>query len=111
MALTSEIVRIGALTMRSPLGGSAYHFIIDLFLGSFLFGCVHFLTIDCSSRVRPRQHSHYTTIFPNQTFIEVVRIAIWNRKKVIVVIAITLWVTNAAFFIQCKSLFYPPMGH
>ena len=40
VALTSEIVRIGALTMRSSLGRNrdADHFIIDPFLGSFLFG-------------------------------------------------------------------------
>ena len=113
VALTSEIVRIGALTMRSSLGRNrdADHFIIDPFLGSFLFGHVLFLTLDCSSRVCPRQHFDYTTIFPNQTFIEVFRIAVWNRKKVVVVMAITLWVTNAAFFIQCKSPFYPLMGH
>ena len=107
----AEIVRIGALTGHSPLRGCAYRFIVNLFLGIRLFDHVHLLTIDCSSRVRPRQYFHDTTIFLDQTFIEVVRIAVWNKNKVAVAAATILWITNAAFFIQCKSLICSPVGH
>lgn len=111
VAITSETVRICALILHSPLRGNTYDAIVIVFLGFRLFDDVHLLTIDCPSRVCPRQHLHDATIFRNQTFIEVVRIAVWNRNKVAVVTAIILWVINAAFFIQCKSLLHSPAGH
>jgi hypothetical protein len=39
--------------------------------------------------------------------IPVASIAIWNRRKVVVRIAIGLWITNVAFLVQGKSLPLP----
>lgn len=45
-----------------------------------------------------------TPTFPNQTFTDVARIAIWNRNKVAMGIGISVWGVNAVGFLQCKSL-------
>jgi hypothetical protein len=43
--------------------------------------------------------SHYP---PNQALIEIVSIAIWNRKKPAIVVAVGIWVVNVAFYLQGK---------
>jgi hypothetical protein len=42
--------------------------------------------------------------FPNQALIGAFRIAIWNKNKLAVAIAVIAWVTNVSFIIQGKSL-------
>jgi hypothetical protein len=39
----------------------------------------------------------------NQVLIEITSIAIWNRERVVVAMAITVWVVNVAFLVQGKS--------
>jgi hypothetical protein len=43
-------------------------------------------------------------MFLNQLLIEIASVAIWNRKKVIVVASIIIWCVNVGFLIQGKSL-------
>ena len=38
-------------------------------------------------------------------------IAVWNRNRVVVALAISVWVVNAAFLLQSKSLLLYPLGH
>lgn len=40
---------------------------------------------------------------PEQVVIETLRIAIWNKNKIVVVIAASLWITNVAVMIRGKS--------
>jgi len=50
--------------------------------------------------------------FPNQALIRVFSIAIWNKSKFVVAIAVITWVTNVSVIIQGKSLpFYPPANY
>jgi hypothetical protein len=50
--------------------------------------------------------------FPNQALIEPFSIAIWNKHKFAVTVAVITWVTNVSFIIQGKSLpFYPPADY
>ena len=44
------------------------------------------------------------TIFRNYELIDVASIAIWNRNKVVVTLAITVWGTSIAFHLRSKSL-------
>ena len=41
--------------------------------------------------------------FPNQTFINAFSVAIWNRDKIVMVIAASLWLTDVATSIRGKS--------
>lgn len=42
-------------------------------------------------------------MIPNQALIEICSIAIWNRKKIIMAIAATLWLTNVVVSTRGKS--------
>jgi len=53
-----------------------------------------------------------TTIFPDQTFITVASIAIWNKNKIATGMAISLWAANATFYIYyCKLHLQCHMGY
>ncbi len=41
---------------------------------------------------------------------DAVRIAIWDRNRIIVAFATSIWGTNVAFLIQGKSISLPPAG-
>ena len=45
-----------------------------------------------------------TTIFRNQVLINIISIAIWNRNKYVLALAITIWVANVAIHLQSESL-------
>jgi hypothetical protein len=60
--------------------------------------------IDRSSRVRSHRHFHEATISQNRVLIALGRIAIWDKHKVAVAMAIGVWAINSAFFIQGESL-------
>ena len=77
---------------------------LSYFLEFELLGYVRLFIIDRSSHVRPLQHSHDSTTFPNQMFIEVGSIAIWNRNKVVMTIAISMWGSYLMFLVQSKLL-------
>ena len=44
------------------------------------------------------------TIFPRQSLMGIVSIAIWNRQKLVIAITTVMWVANIGFFIQSKPL-------
>ena len=106
-------VSTGALssTRSHPRGGNDSHSIIILLLVFRLFDDVRLFTVDCSPHVRILSRFHKTAIFPDQTFIEVASIAIWNKNKIAMVMAISLWGANAAFFIYCKLVLTCYMGY
>jgi len=87
-----------------PRGENDSHFIVIFLLVFHLFDDVRLFTIDCASHVRLLSHFHETTIFPDQTFIVIASIAIWNKNKVATAMAISLWTAHVAFFIYCKLL-------
>jgi hypothetical protein len=95
-----ETVSLGVL---SPRGKSCFIHMF-FFLGFYLFDYVRLVIIGCSSQVRPLQRSLDTTTFPNQMFIEVASIAIWERNRVAMALAISVWGTNAVFYVLCKLL-------
>ena len=64
------------------------------------------LPIDCHSHVR--HQSQITTIFWNQELKNVASIAIWNRNKVAVTLAMTVWVVSIGFHLHSKSLHFVP---
>ena len=41
---------------------------------------------------------------------EAIRIAIWNRNRIVVALAAAVWTTNVSFLIQGKSITPPPAG-
>jgi hypothetical protein len=43
-------------------------------------------------------------VSPNQTLTDVASIAIWDKNKIVVATAFSIWVINAAFFLQRKLL-------
>jgi len=90
-------------------GGNHIFSCIFFFLALYVFDYDHLRIIDGSSRVCPLQHPHGTTTFPNRMFIEVASIAIWNRNKVAMAIAISVWGVYPVLFLKCK-LFFPPVG-
>jgi hypothetical protein len=45
----------------------------------------------------------FTIISTKQALIEITSIAIWNRNKVAMALAIGVWAMNVGFFIQGKS--------
>lgn len=92
------------LSPRGEIPFYSYFF----FLGFYLFDYVRLFIIGCSSQVRPLQHSHDTTTFPNQTFIEVASIAIWNRNKVAMALAFSVWGINTVLYVLCKLLLPVP---
>jgi hypothetical protein len=50
--------------------------------------------------------------FPNQALIEEFSVAIWDKNKIAVTIAVITWVTNVSVIIQGESLpFYPPADY
>jgi hypothetical protein len=49
------------------------------------------------------------SISPNQMLIGVASIAIWNKNKIVRAIAFSIWIINAASFLQRKLL--PPIGN
>ena len=49
-------------------------------------------------------------VFPNQTLIDVASIAIWNKNKIVGAIAFSIWVINAASFLQ-RKLLLPLIGN
>jgi hypothetical protein len=50
--------------------------------------------------------------FPNQALIEAFSIAIWNKNKFAMAIAVISWVTNVSVIIQGKSFpFYSPVDY
>ena len=75
-----------------------------LFLDAFLPFCDDRFAIDCSSHVRLYLESHIAAIFRNNVLIDDASIAIWNRNKVAVILAITVWVITVAFHLQSKFL-------
>jgi hypothetical protein len=46
-----------------------------------------------------------TSTFRSQPLIEVSSIAIWNRNKVAMTMAIIIWGINAVVYVQCGLLF------
>ena len=52
----------------------------------------------------------HATISPIPVLIEIPSIAIWNRKKVIMVTAITLWSINVGILVQGKILLFSRGG-
>ena len=42
------------------------------------------------------------SVSPNQTLIGVASIAIWNKNKIVGAIALSIWIINAASFLQRK---------
>ena len=47
-----------------------------------------------------------TSTFRNQPVSEVSSIAIWNRNKVIMAMAIIIWRIDAIVYVQCRSLLH-----
>ena len=45
-----------------------------------------------------------TSTFRDQPLIEVASIAIWNRNKVVMTLAIIIWGINAVVYVQCRLL-------
>ena len=60
--------------------------------------------VDCYSHVRLHLQFHITTILWNQVLKNFASIAIWNRNKAAVALAIIVWGTNIGFHIYSKSL-------
>ena len=50
-----------------------------------------------------------TTISPHKTLIEAASVAIWNRNKIAVALAIGTWVINVAFLILGLSSPFQPL--
>lgn len=78
----------------------------DLFIPVFGLG----FAIDCSSYVSVRLSFRTTTISPHQALIEgaAASIAIWDRNKIAVALAISTWGINVAFLIEGMSFSLPP---
>jgi hypothetical protein len=92
--------------MRSCSREENAYYLLAFFLDSFLPDCDHLFAIDCSPHVRLHLRFHIAASFRNQVLIHAASIAIWNRNKVIVTLAITVWGISAAFHVQSKPL--PP---
>jgi hypothetical protein len=82
----------------------ALHLILITYLVFYLLVFSRCLAVDCSSHVCLDLHLRSTIIFAELILIGASSIAIWNRKKVIVAMAITLWGINVAFLIEGRSL-------
>jgi hypothetical protein len=79
------------------------------FTGLFLFVSGLCFAIDRSSRVC----IHPTTaISPGQDLTEAASIAIWNKNRVAVGMALCIWVINVGFLIEGRSLLFSSVtGH
>jgi hypothetical protein len=80
-------------------GRDAYSASLSLSLDTLHLVYVGLYSIDCSSSVR-LQYFRNTTIPRDQVLIEAPSIAIWNRQKVVVAVAISVWGIDVAFLIQ-----------
>ena len=92
-----------AHTLPSPKRENAYHLFV-LLIDYFLLVCDRRFAIDCFPHVRLRQRLPVLTFFRNQVLIDIASIAIWNRNKFVVTLAIAVWGISAAFHIQSKPL-------
>jgi hypothetical protein len=81
----------------------AYQLVIIL-LGYYPPVCDRCFAIDCFSHVRLHRQPPVLANFWNQVLIDTASIAIWNRNKVVVTLAITVWGTSGAFHIQSKPI-------
>jgi hypothetical protein len=66
--------------------------------------CNQRYAIASSSHVCLHPEYHVTMVFRYQVLIDIPSIAIWNRNKVAVTLAITVWVINTVSRIQGKPL-------
>ena len=74
------------------------------FLGFFRRVSNHRFAIECTSHVRLCLQFQVTKIFQKQALIGFASIAIWNRNKVVVTLAITVWGISVVSHIQSKHL-------
>ena len=66
--------------------------------------CDRRFPIDYSSHVRLHLQLHVMTIFRNQVLINTASIAIWNKNKVVVTLAIIVWGISFVSHVQSKAL-------
>ena len=91
-------VSTASLIVSFSEGRNNLFFLSFYLLVNYLFDYDRLFIIDCSSGVSPLQRLR----LPNQTFIEVASIAIWNRNKVIMAISISMWGINPVLLVQSK---------
>ncbi len=61
-------------------------------------------SFDCSSHVRLHLQFYLTVIFGNQMLINAASIAIWNRKRAVVALAMTILGTSIGFHFDSEYL-------
>jgi hypothetical protein len=74
------------------------------FLVFFLYVLGHLFVIDRSSCVCRHLNFRSTAVSRNQAFIGAASIAIWNKNKIVMSMAIGTWGINVALLIQGKWL-------
>ncbi|KAH9985890.1 hypothetical protein BJV74DRAFT_929491 [Russula compacta] len=91
-------------------GRFPYRWTIWLYSFTRVATLVIILLVTVVQDIAPTQNCQHVTGRPKVQMVtrivlmDSARVAIWNRKKVVIWIAIGLWVTNFAFLIQGKSL-------
>ncbi len=97
---------VGTLSYALPFQRrEAYHLIVVIIFPALLmhvFDCR--IPFDRYSHVRLYLQFHITTTFLNRALTNVPSIAIWNRDKVAVALAVALWGVNIGFHLRSKSL-------